>query len=85
MRQQAPTAKPVPILSGHVFRLSLLPTNHVSWFFVTLHSDNLTTREAPFPECQKHSEKPPKHSGKASLSATLGEGVGAECGPDTNQ
>jgi hypothetical protein len=28
----------------------------------------------PFPECQKHSGKTPKHSGKASPSATLGEG-----------
>jgi hypothetical protein len=33
-----------------------------------------TTGEAPFPECQKHSGKTPKHSGKASPSATLGEG-----------
>jgi hypothetical protein len=34
----------------------------------------VTTGEAPFPECQKHSGKTPKHSGKASPSATLGEG-----------
>jgi hypothetical protein len=35
----------------------------------------LTTGAAPFPECQMHSGKTPKHSGKASPSATLGEGL----------
>jgi hypothetical protein len=34
-----------------------------------------TTGAAPFPECQMHSGKTPKHSGKASPSATLGEGL----------
>jgi hypothetical protein len=34
-----------------------------------------TTGEAGFPECQMHSGKAPKHSGKASPSATLGEGL----------
>jgi hypothetical protein len=32
-------------------------------------------RDARFPECQMHSGKAPKHSGKASPSATLGEGL----------
>jgi hypothetical protein len=34
----------------------------------------ITTGAGPFPECQKHSGKTPKHSGKPSPSATLGEG-----------
>jgi hypothetical protein len=35
----------------------------------------VTTGACPFPECQMHSGKTPKHSGKASPSATLGEGL----------
>jgi hypothetical protein len=31
-----------------------------------------TMGDAGFPECQMHSGKAPKHSGKASPSATLG-------------
>jgi hypothetical protein len=34
-----------------------------------------TTGGAPFPECQMHSGKTPKHSGKTFPSATLEEGL----------